>query len=438
MAVFQVIFSLITLPAFVLGLISLIGLLVQKKSAGEVLKGTIKTVLGQLILGIGIGALINALIPIQQLFELGIPAGGFETFVTFDEAVVGAVQDTNIAGIGAEIAWTMLFGYLVHILVSRFTKHRYMYLTGHMIWIHAGAFAILFHSFGLPTFAVVALASIVDGFYMTLAPALAQPVMRKIMGNDEIAFGHGQTLLNMVGAWVGKLIGDPKDSAEKSKVKESFSFFRDMAISISLIMIVVAFVGLVLAVTKIGIAGVEEQVSGGQNFVVFTLLQALGFTAGVLVLLQGVRMLIAEITPAFKGFAEKLIPGAKPALDCPVIYPFAPNSLIIGLMSGTIGQVVGMVVLALIGWPVPLPSMIAAFFASGAGAIFGNATGGKRGAWAGGFLWGFLGWLVISFTYKFQVFGDLSAMGAVGLGFTVPDAIFPGIVIWGIAKLFGI
>lgn len=84
-----------------------------------------------------------------------------------------------------------------------------------------------------------------------------------------------------------------------------------------------------------------------------------------------------------------------------------------------------MVVLALIGWPVPLPSMIAAFFASGAGAIFGNATGGQRGAWAGGFLWGFVGWFLISFAYKFQVFGDLAAMGATGLGFTVPDAIVP-------------
>lgn len=438
MAVFQVIFSLITLPAFVLGLIAFLGLLLQSKPAGEVLKGVIKTVLGQLILGVGIGALINALIPIQKMFEIGIPAGGFETFVTFDEAVVGAVQGANVAGIGTEIAWTMLFGYLIHILTSRFTKHRYMYLTGHMIWIHAGAFAILFHSFGLPTFAVVALASVVDGLYMTFAPALAQPVMRLITGNDEVAFGHGQTLLNMVGAWVGKLIGDPKDSAEKTEMKESFSFFRDMAISISLIMILVAAVGLVMAILQIGIPGVEEQISGGQNFLVFTLLQALGFTAGVLVLLQGVRMLIAEIVPAFKGFAEKFIPGAKPALDCPVIYPFAPNSLIIGLISGTIGQVAGMVGLALIGWPVPLPSMIAAFFASGAGAVFGNATGGKRGAWAGGFLWGFLGWLIISFAYKFQVFGDLSGMGAVGLGFTVPDAIVPGIVIWGIAKIFGL
>jgi PTS system ascorbate-specific IIC component len=332
----------------------------------------------------------------------------------------------------------MLFGYIIHILLARFTPFRYIYLTGHMIWIHAGAFAILFHSFGLSLFWTVALASIVDGLYMTLAPALAQPVMRKITGSDNIAFGHGQTLLNMLGAWVGKLIGNPEDSAENIKVPEGLNFFRDMALSISLVMLVVTLIGAILALSQIGVAGFQEKISNGQNWLVFSILQALGFTAGVLVLLQGVRMLIGEIVPAFKGIAEKAIPGAKPALDCPVIYPFAPNSLIIGLISGTIGQVLGMVVLALIGWPVPLPSMIAAFFASGAGAIFGNATGGQRGAWAGGFLWGFVGWFLISFAYKFQVFGDLAAMGATGLGFTVPDAIVPGIVIWAIAKLFGV
>jgi PTS system ascorbate-specific IIC component len=261
--------------------------------------------------------------------------------------------------------------------------------------------------------------------------------MRKIVGSDEIAFGHGQTLLNMLCAWVGPLVGKPEDTAEDIKMPDTLNFFRDMAVSISLIMIIVAFVAAILTITQIGTAGLEEQVSNGQNWFVFTLLQALGFTAGVLVLLQGVRMLIAEIVPAFKGVAERLIPGAKPALDCPVIYPFAPNSLIIGLISGTIGQVLAMVALALIRWPVPLPSMIAAFFASGAGAIFGNATGGRRAAWLGGFLWGFVGWFVVSFAYKFQVFGDLAAMGAIDLGFTVPDAILPGIVIWGIAKLFG-
>ena len=52
---------------------------------------------------------------------------------------------------------------------------------------------------------------------MTLMPALAQPVMRKITGSDAIAFGHGQTLLNMLGAWAGKLFGKKDDSAEKSR-----------------------------------------------------------------------------------------------------------------------------------------------------------------------------------------------------------------------------
>jgi PTS system ascorbate-specific IIC component len=438
MEIFKVLLELITLPAFILGLIALVGLLIQKKSGSEVIVGTVKTILGLLIMGVGIGALINALIPIQAMFQVGIPAAGFETFVTFDEAVVGAVQSANEANIGAAIAWTMLFGYIIHLFLARVTKFKFVYLTGHMIWIHAGAFAILYQSFGLSLFWTVLLASITDGIYMTLAPALAQPVMRKIVGNDSIAFGHGQTLLNMVGAWVGKLVGDPNDSAEDAEMPDSLNFFRDMAISISLIMIVVALIAVILAVIQIGIAGVQETISGGQNWFVFALLQALGFTAGVLVLLQGVRMLIAEIVPAFKGVADKLIPGAIPALDCPVIYSFAPNSLIIGLISGTIGQVLGMIFLALIRWPVPLPSMIAAFFASGAGAIFGNATGGRRGAWAGGFIWGFIGWIMISFAYKFQVFGDLAGMGAIDLGFTVPDAIIPGIVIWLIAKLFGV
>jgi len=438
MQILLFIIELVKLPAIILGLISMVGLIIQQKPFGDVLVGTIKTVLGLLVMSLGIGGLINALIPIQNMFQAGFSATSLTTFVTFDEGVVGAVQSANLQEIGAAIAWTMLFGYIIHILLARFTPFKYIYLTGHMIWIHAGAFAILSHSFGLNLLWTVVLASLVDGAYMTLMPALAQPVMRLITGSDEIAFGHGQTLLNMLGAWVGKLIGKKDDSAEKLEVPQGLNFFRDMAISISLIMLVVALIAAIVAVVQIGIPAFETDISGGQNWLVFTILQALGFTAGVLVLLQGVRMLIAEIVPAFKGIAEKAIPGAKPALDCPVIYPFAPNSLIIGLISGTIAQVAAMIALALIGWPVPLPSMIAAFFASGAGAIFGNATGGRRGAWAGGFLWCFVGWFLISFAYKFQVFGDLTAMGATALGFTVPDAIIPGIIIWGIAKLFGV
>ncbi len=438
MEVVNFLVNLIKEPAVILGLIALVGLLAQRKDAGEVLAGTIKTILGLLIVTVGAGALVTALIPIQTMFETGLPSSGFTSFVTYDEGVVSAVQTANIGEIGAAIAWTMLFGYIIHIILARITPFRYIYLTGHMIWACAGAFAILFYSFGIPLWTVVLLGSLTDGVYMTLAPALAQPIMRKITKSNEIAFGHGQTLLNMLGAWVGMLIGKKEDDAENLHFSEKFNFFRDVAVSISLVMLLITIVAACLAVGKVGIAGFESKISNGQNWLVFAILQALAFTAGVLVLLQGVRMLIGEIVPAFKGIAERIIPDAKPALDCPVIYSFGPNSLIIGLISGTVGQVAGMALLAAIQWPVPLPSMIAAFFASGAGAIFGNATGGRRGAIAGGFLWGFAGWIIISFAYKFLIFGDLAALGATALGFTVPDVIVPGIILWGLVKLLGI
>jgi len=140
---------------------------------------------------------------------------------------------------------------------------------------------------------VVVLASLTDGVYMTLAPAIAQPFMRRITGSDEIAFGHGQTLLNVFCALVGKLVGNPEKGTEKVNVPESLNFFRDIAISTSLVFLVVGFIAAGLALLQTGVEGFENDISNGQNWFVFTLLQALGFVAGMLVLLQGVRMLIA-------------------------------------------------------------------------------------------------------------------------------------------------
>jgi len=88
MQIIAFITELVTLPAFVLGLIAMVGLIIQRKTSSEVLVGTIKTVLGLLIMGVGIGALIAAIIPIQKMFETGFSSTSLHTFVTFDEAVV--------------------------------------------------------------------------------------------------------------------------------------------------------------------------------------------------------------------------------------------------------------------------------------------------------------------------------------------------------------
>jgi PTS system ascorbate-specific IIC component len=82
--------------------------------------------------------------------------------------------------------------------------------------------------------------------------------------------------------------------------------------------------------------------------------------------------------------------------------------------------------------------MIVAFFASGSGAIFGNALAGRRGAIFGGFFWSFAGFLLASWAYATALFGDMENLGAAGVGFVVPDAIAIATLLKLLMWLFGV
>ncbi len=105
------------------------------------------------------------------------------------------------------------------------------------------------------------------------------------------------------------------------------------------------------------------------------------FGVGITILLLGVRMLIAEIVPAFKGIADKVIPGAIPALDCPVIFNVAPNALMIGFITALITSTITILITVPLGiFPtVVIPLVFTCFFEAGTAAIIANATGGIRG-----------------------------------------------------------
>jgi ascorbate-specific PTS system EIIC-type component UlaA len=123
-----------------------------------------------------------------------------------------------------------------------------------------------------------------------------------------------------------------------------------------------------------------DTVSGGQNWLVFSIMQSLIFAGGVYIVLQGVSMLIGEIIPAFKGISDKLVPGAKPAIDCPMVFSFYPNAVIIGFLSSfSIGLVV-MVIQYAFGWTIIVPGVVPHFFVGAAAGCYGAATGGLRGS----------------------------------------------------------
>ncbi|EED8196733.1 TPA: PTS ascorbate transporter subunit IIC, partial [Salmonella enterica] len=156
---------------------------------------------------------------------------------------------------------------------------------------------------------------------------------------------------------------------------------------------------------------------------------AITFAAGVFIILQGVRLILAEIVPAFTGFSEKLVPNARPALDCPVVYPYAPNAVLIGFLFSFLGGLVGLFLLGQMKLVLILPGVVPHFFTGATAGVFGNATGGRRGAMIGAFANG----LLITFLPVLL----LPVLGAIGFANTTfSDADFGviGILLGNLAR----
>lgn len=407
-------------PAILVGLFSLIGLLLQKKPVSDVISGTLKTIMGFVILIAGANLIAATLTIFSQLFEHSFNIQG----VVPNTDAMAALAQKNY---GTETAMIMVFGMLVNIVLARITPLKYIFLTGHHTLYMSAMLAVILSVGGVHGFWLVLIGSLILGTMMVVCPAILQPFTRKITNSDDLALGHFGSTGYLLSALVGKVVGKGSPSIEELKVPKTLNFLRDSSVAISLTMMIL-FVALVLVAGK---EFTESQVSGGQNFIVFAIIQSITFAAGVYIILAGVRMVIAEIVPAFKGIADKLVPNAKPALDCPTVFPFAPNAVIIGFLCSFAAGLISMFLCPLFGLSVIVPGLVPHFFCGATAGVYGNITGGRRGAIIGSFVQG----LLISFlpAILLPLMGDL---GFASTTFGDADFGIVGIVLGHIISLF--
>ncbi|ELA9082071.1 MULTISPECIES: PTS ascorbate transporter subunit IIC [Vibrio] len=380
-------------PAVLVGLIALIGLIAQKKPVTECIKGTVKTILGFIVLGAGAGLVVTSLGDFATIFQ---HAFGITGVVPNNEAIVSIAQEA----FGKEMAMIMFFGMLVNILIARFTPWKFIFLTGHHTLFMSMMVAAILASSGMKGVPLIALGSLVVGSVMVFFPAIAHKYMKQVTGSDDVAIGHFSTLSYVLAGFIGSKFGNKEHSTEEMNVPKSLLFLRDTPVAISFTM------GIIFMVTCLFAGGdFVREVSGGKHWFMFALMQSITFAGGVYVILQGVRMVIAEIVPAFKGISDKLVPNAKPALDCPVVFPYAPNAVLVGFLSSFAAGLLGMFLLYVMGLTVIIPGVVPHFFVGAAAGVFGNATGGRRGAILGAFAQG----LLITFlpVFLMPVLGDL-------------------------------
>lgn len=373
--------NIIQNPALLLGIVAWIGLVLQKKDFSDTVQGALKTIVGYLILQQGAGVLVGAILALQPIMEaaFGVKAAGLG----------GATLDVFTAGYAGYAALIMTGGFLLNLILARITPFKFVYLTGHlMYWIALLMCAIVIEvNPATPVSVMLAIGIIVCGVYWTLQPAYVQPMMKKIMGHGEIALGHTSSFNDFVSALFGKYFGKPENSTEKLKLPKWMGFFRDVTAGTAFMIAILLFVLAVIAIA-IGKAGITD-VASGASYLLEAIKVGLNFAVGITVLLFGVRMVIAEIVPAFRGFAMKVVPNAKPALDIPVIFDYAPTAVIVGFIFSTIAFFLLMVLFGpVLKWTTIVPPFIMLFFVGGGGGVFGNSTGGTNGAIWGGLITG--------------------------------------------------
>jgi len=390
--------EILSVPAYLIGIITAVGLIALRKSTGEVIGGALKATLGFLLIGAGATLVVASLQPLGVMIQ---GAAGSQGVVPTNEAIVGIAQDQ----FGAQVAWLMILGFAISLLLARFTPLHYVFLTGHHTLFMATLLTIVLATAGLPSVTVVAVGGILLGVVMASLPAISQPWTRRITGDDSIAIGHFGTLGYIASGITGRLVGGAKSrSTEDLKLPESLRFLRDSMVATALSMVLMY---LAVSLIYLGKAGEEtafqafaDDTGAGAassigNYLMMGVTQGLGFGVAVAVILFGVRTILGELVPAFQGIANRMVPGAVPALDAPIVFPYAQNAVLIGFISSFVAGLVGLAVLSFwlgpaFGWVLVLPGLVPHFFTGGAAGVYGNATGGRRGAVAGGFVNGLL------------------------------------------------
>lgn len=430
MEILNFIQQVLSTPAIFVGLIALLGLALQKKDTQTMIKGTIKTILGFIILGAGAGVVQDSIIPFGDIFQF---AFGVHGVVPNNEAIVSL----GLADYAVQTASIFALGMCGNIFLARFSKFKYIFLTGHHGLYMACLIAIILDIAGLSGWMLVVGGAMLLAFIMSFFPALMQPTIRKVTGDDSLALGHFASCGYWVSAQIGKIFGrdDNTTTTEDVKFPKGLSFLRDNTISIAIAMFLCYIV--VVAVAVINDPTGTTEFTGAENWIIFCILKAITFSAGIYIVLAGVRMLIAEIVPAFKGISEKLVPNAKPALDCPVVFPFAPNAVLIGFFCSFVGGLVALAGLAMcnsVGFALAmiLPGAVVHFFCGATAGVCGNATGGLKGCVAGSFIHGI--------AVTFLAAGLLLVLGSLGFAnttFSDADFTVVGIIFGNLANLVG-
>ena len=382
-------------PAWMIGLIVLIGYILLKKPWYDVLGGTLKAVIGYMILAVGSSGLVNNFRPV--LVGLG------ERF-NLDAMVIDPYFGQNAVTAGVEevfgkpfsqVMILLLLAFIINIVLVRFrkiTKLRSLFTTGHVQVQQASTayWLILFALPGLLTnnTALLIVMAVVLGLYWAVGSNLTIKPTQELTDGAGFCLGHQQIMGVALFSWIaGKWHEhDVKKGKKASRKIEDIelpgfmSIFNENMVCTALLMTL--FFGIILLLLGRDYLTEAGFLAEGASFLFYILTTCLNFAVYLAILQLGVRTFVTELTNSFQGIANKLLPGSIPAVDCAVSYGFgSPNAVPIGFLAGAVGQFLAIGALILLKSPVlVIAGFVPVFFDNATIAVYANNRGGLKAA----------------------------------------------------------
>ena len=405
--------NIITQPAYFIGLIVLLGYILLKKPWYDVLAGTIKAIVGYLILIVGSGGLVGNFRPIlvglKDRFDL--EAMVIDPYFG-QNAVTAGVQEVFGKAFG-QVMILVLVAFIFNIVLvalKKVTKLRSIFTTGH-VQVQQASTAFWLILFCFPTLGdtpILIIMALILGLYWAVGSNLTVEITQELTDGAGFAIAHQQMFGLKLFSWLSERMNKSakKKSAklEDLKLPGFLSIFNENIVATSLLMTL--FFGTILVVLGKPYLLEAKFLAEGKSFFFYILTTCLNFAVYLAILQLGVRTFVAELTQSFQGISQKLLKGAVPGVDCAVSYGFgSPNAVTIGFLFGALGQFLAIFALILLKSPVlVIAGFVPVFFDNATIAVFANNKGGVRAA----MLWPFVAGLC-------QVFGSALVAGWVGM-----------------------
>lgn len=383
---------------YMVGFLTLLGYALMGKKWYDILAGTLKAIIGMLILNAGSSGLTSTFRPILA---------GLRDRFNLTAAVIdpyygqNAVTDGVEATFGKSFSMAMtllLIAFIVNILLVRFnkiTKCRTLFTTGH-VQVQQASTAFWLILFALPALRgdgmdipMLIIMSVVLGAYWAVGSNLTVKPMQELTDGAGFAIAHQQMFGIRLNYWLaGKLFGEKRDKDGKvirpiKKVGEMempgfFSIFNENMVCTAILMTV--FFSVILCVIGKDYFVEAGTIDASMNFAFYCFNTSLQFAVYLAILQLGVRTFVTELTASFQGIADKLLPSSVPGVDCAVCYGFGDaNAVTFGFLAGLVGQIVAILLLIVFNSPtIIICGFVPVFFDNATIGLVCNEKGGLK------------------------------------------------------------